>query len=71
MAHAEAQNLTVRAADLLSRQEKKFTLDMPESLHAKIKGIAAAHRMSAKDVVLEALMNYTIPKYTGKEVSDE
>lgn len=52
-------------------QEKKFTLDMPEKLHAELKGIAAFSRISAKDLVIEALRQYTIPKYTGKKADEQ
>jgi len=39
-------------------------MDMPEELHAKLKQIAAFSRKSAKDLMIEALTEYTIPKYS-------
>lgn len=58
---------TVRASDLLASQAKKFTMDMPSDLHYTLKQIAAAHRTTVKDLVIEALSNYTLPQYQ-KEV---
>lgn len=62
---------TIRASDLLARQERKFTMDMPGNLHSTLKQIAALSRTSAKDLVIEALTEYTIPKYMNKEVNHE
>lgn len=58
---------SVRAGDLLNSQAKKFTMDMPSDLHHTLKQLAAAHRTTVKDIVLEAILNYTLPQYQ-KEV---
>lgn len=54
---------TVRASDLLNSQAKKFTMDMPSELHHKLKQLAAAHRTTVKELVIEAVTNYTLPHY--------
>ncbi len=57
----------VRASELLNSQVKKFTMDMPADLHYTLKQIAAAHRTTVKELVIEAITTYTIPTY-NKEV---
>jgi len=64
MPKAHPVGSSLQASYLLARQEKKFTTDMPEELHAKLKQIAAFSRKSAKDLMIEALTEYTIPKYS-------
>ncbi|MDH1237271.1 hypothetical protein [Stutzerimonas stutzeri] len=64
MPKAHPVGSSLQASYLLARQEKKFTMDMPEELHAKLKQIAAFSRKSAKDLMIEALTEYTIPKYS-------
>ncbi|MBU0563308.1 MAG: hypothetical protein FH750_09900 [Pseudomonas stutzeri] len=64
MSKAHPVGSSLQASYLLARQEKKFTMDMPEELHAKLKQIAAFSRKSAKDLMIEALTEYTIPKYS-------
>jgi len=64
MPKAHPLGTSLQASYLLARQEKKFTMDMPEELHAKLKQIAAFSRKSAKDLMLEGLTDYIIPKYT-------
>lgn len=61
----ESQSLS--AADLLSRQEKKFTMVMPADVHRKLKRAAANHSVTSRELILEALENYVFPKYL-KEV---
>ena len=57
----------VRTSELLNSQVKKFTMDMPADLHYTLKQIAAAHRTTVKELVIEAITTYTIPTY-NKEV---
>ena len=57
----------VRASDLLNTQVKKFTMDMPAEMHYQLKQIAAAHRTTVRELVIEAINNYTVPTY-NKEV---
>lgn len=54
---------SVRASELLDRQEKKFTLVMPEELHIKLKNLAASNRTTVRELMIEALREYTLPKY--------
>lgn len=51
------------AKNLLDQQEKKLTVDIPSEIHRMIKSIAGSEGVAMKDLVLEALTEYTIPKY--------
>lgn len=62
---------TIRASDLLARQTTKFTLVLPTNLHTMLKSIAAQQRLTVKELMIEALREYTIPKYTGKKVIEQ
>lgn len=42
MSKAHPLGTSLQASYLLARQEKKFTMDMPEELHAKLKQRSAA-----------------------------
>lgn len=63
----ETITIETRAADLLNTQNKKFTLDMPAGMHQQLKHIAAAQGTNLRSLILEALTNYTLPRYL-KEV---
>jgi len=71
MSKAHPLGNTLQASYLLARQEKKFTMDMPEELHAKLKQIAAFSRKPAKDLMLEGLIEYIIPKYTSNAEKEQ
>jgi hypothetical protein len=58
---------TVLASDLLSTQMKKFTMDMPVGMHLKLKMIAASNQTTVRQLVMDAVEAYVIPKYS-KEV---
>ncbi len=64
MSKAHPVGSSLQASYLLARQEKKFTMDMPEELHAKLKQVAAFSRKSSKELMIEALTDYIIPKYS-------
>lgn len=55
------------ASDLLATQAKKFTMDMPSGMHKQLKMIAAGNNTTLRDLIIEAVTNYTIPRYQ-KEV---
>lgn len=63
VAVAANQAVSVRAAELLSTQKKKFSIDLPAGVHQQLKMIAAAHGTTVRDLLLDALVNYTFPKY--------
>ncbi|WP_312940524.1 hypothetical protein [Stutzerimonas balearica] len=44
-------------------KDKKFTMEMPVKLHTELKRLAAITGRPAKDLVIEALTEYTIPRY--------
>ena len=51
------------ASELLAAQLKKFTMDMPISMHQRLKMIAAAQQTTVRALVIE----HILPKYS-KEV---
>ena len=51
------------AKSLMDQQEKKLTVDIPSELHRTVKSIAGSEGVAMKDLVIEALANYTLPKY--------
>lgn len=51
------------AKSLLDQQEKKLTVDVPSDLHRAVKSIAGSEGVAMKDLVIEALTEYTLPKY--------
>ncbi|MDG9928772.1 MULTISPECIES: hypothetical protein [unclassified Pseudomonas] len=53
----------VSASDLLNSQAKKFTMDMPAEVHYELKQIAAIHRTTVKELMLEAVNKYIFPTY--------
>lgn len=55
--------VSVRAAELLSTQKKKFSIDLPAGVHQQLKMIAAAHNTTVRDLLLDGIINYTFPKY--------
>lgn len=57
----------VLASELLSSQLKKFTMDMPISMHQRLKMIAAAQQTTVRALVMEAVIEHILPKYS-KEV---
>lgn len=57
----------VLASELLSSQLKKFTMDMPISMHQRLKMIAAAQQTTVRALVMEAVIEHVLPKYS-KEV---
>ena len=57
----------VLASELLSSQLKKFTMDMPLSMHQRLKMIAAAQQTTVRALVMEAVVEHVLPKYS-KEV---
>ena len=57
----------VLASELLSSQLKKFTMDMPISMHQRLKMIAAAQQTTVRALVVEAVIEHILPKYS-KEV---
>jgi hypothetical protein len=54
----------VKASDLLANQLKKFTMDMPVSMHQQLKMIAAGQQTTVRALVMEAVVEHVIPKYT-------
>lgn len=59
--------VSVRAAELLSTQKKKFSIDLPAGVHQQLKMIAAANGTTVRDLILEGLVQHVFPKYMTKE----
>lgn len=63
--------VSVRAAELLSTQKKKFSVDMPAGVHQQLKMIAAAHNTTVRDLLLDGVVNYVFPKYMANATNKE
>lgn len=49
--------------ELRERKEKKVTLKMPQDMHKQLKMIAASNSTTARDLLIEAVLNHTMVKY--------
>ncbi len=58
---------SVRTAELISTELKKFSIELPAGIHQNLKMIAAAQGTTIRALLLEAAVEYIIPKYTIKE----
>lgn len=58
---------SVRASELLHSELKKFSIELPAGVHQTLKMIAAGQGTTIRALLMEACVEYIIPKYTVKE----
>jgi len=56
----------VKARELVDKDIKKTTIELPADLHHELRKITVIHNISMRELYIEAFYNYILPKYGTK-----